>query len=57
MQTGSGPTSSGNGTPNFTNPELPGVHDGLLTIGEITAQVVARGEVAPKMMLITTSTD
>jgi hypothetical protein len=57
MQTGSGPASSGNGTPSFTNPELPGVHDGLLTIGEITAQVVARGEVAPKMMLITTSTD
>ena len=57
MQTGTGPESSANGTPNFTNPEMPGVHDGLLTIGEITAQVVARGEVAPKMMLITTSTD
>ncbi len=57
MQTGTGPESSANGTPSFTNPDLPGVHDGLLTIGEITAQVVARGEVAPKMMLITTSTD
>lgn len=57
MQIGTGPTSSANGTSNFTNPEMPGVHDGPLTIGEITAQVVARGEVAPKMMLITTSTD
>jgi hypothetical protein len=57
MQTGIGPESSANGTPSFTNPEMPGVHDGLLTIGEITAQVIARGEVAPKMMLITTSTD
>jgi len=57
MQTGTGPTSSANNTPNFTNPEMPGVHDGLLTISDITAQVVARGEVAPKMMLITTSTD
>jgi len=57
MQTGSGPESSANGTPSFTNPEMPGVHDGLLTIGDITAQVVARGEVAPKMILITTSTD
>jgi hypothetical protein len=57
MQTGSGPESSANGTPNFTNPEMPGVHDGLLTIGEIIAQVVARGEVAPKMILVTTSTD
>ena len=57
MQTGSGPESSANGTPSFANPEMPGVHDGLLTIGEITAQVVARGEVAPKMILITTSTD
>ena len=57
MQTGSGPESSANGTPSFTNPEMPGVHDGLLTIGDITAKVAARGEVAPKMILITTSTD
>ncbi|MEI8399202.1 MAG: alpha/beta hydrolase domain-containing protein [Alcaligenaceae bacterium] len=57
MQTGTGPESSANGTPSFTNPEMPGVHDGLLTIGEITTQVVARGEVPPKMILITTSTD
>jgi hypothetical protein len=57
MQTGTGPESSANSTPNFIIPEIPGVHDGLLTIGEITAQVTARGEVAPKMMLITTSSD
>jgi len=57
MQTGTGPESSANGTPNFNDPDMPGVHDGVLTIGDITARVIARGEVAPKMILITTSTD
>src|SRR6201999_2056962 len=36
LQTGLGPKSSGDEAPNFANPEFPGVHDGPLTIGEIT---------------------
>jgi hypothetical protein len=57
MQTGTGPESSGDGTPTFANPEFPGVNDGPLTIGEIIAKVEARGEVPPKMLLINSTTD
>ncbi len=57
MQTGTGPDSSGNASPNFTNPEMRGVHEKQLTIGDITQEVQARGEVPPKMMLLSTSTD
>ena len=57
LQTGTGPESSGNDLPTFTNPEFPGVNDGPLTIGEIVAKVEARGEVPPKMLLINSTTD
>ena len=57
LQTGTGPESSGNASPNFTNPEMRGVHEKHLTIGDITNEVQARGEVPPKMMLLSTSTD
>src|SRR5262252_5964251 len=57
LQTGTGPESSGNGIPTFTNPEFPGVNDGPLTIGEIIAEVEARSEVPPKMLLINSTTD
>jgi len=57
LQTGTGPESSANGIPTFANPELPGVNDGPLTIGEIIAKVEARGEVPPKMLLINSTTD
>jgi hypothetical protein len=57
LQTGTGPESSGNGIPTFANPEFPGVNDGPLTIGEIIAEVEARGEVPPKMLLINSTTD
>jgi hypothetical protein len=57
MQTGIGPESSGDGTPSFANPEFPGVNDGPLTIGEIIAKVEARGEVPPKMLLVSSTTD
>jgi Alpha/beta hydrolase domain len=43
LQTGLGPNSSGAEAPTFANPDFPGVNDGPLTIGEITANVVARG--------------
>ena len=57
MQTGTGPESSGNGTPSFANPEFRGVNEEPLTIGDIVARVEARGEVPPRMMLVTSATD
>jgi hypothetical protein len=57
LQTGLGPMSSAEGAPTFDNPDFPGVNDGPLTIGEITAKVQARGEVPPKMILVSSTTD
>src|ERR1700760_510949 len=57
LQTGQGPKSSGDEAPTFANPDFPGVNDGPLTIGEIIAKVEARGEVPPKMMLVSSTTD
>src|SRR5215469_4094325 len=57
LQTGTGPKSSGDEAPTFDNPDFPGVNDGPLTIGEITAKVQARGEVPPKMLLVSSTTD
>lgn len=57
LQTGAGPESSGNGSPNFTDPEFRGVHEDPLTIGDIVSRVEARGEVPPKMILFSTVTD
>ncbi len=57
LQTGLGPKSSGDEAPNFANPDFPGVNDGPLTIGEIIAKVEARGEVPPKMLLVSSTTD
>jgi len=57
LQTGTGPESSAAGAPTFANPDFPGVNDGPLTIGEIIAKVEARGEVPPKMLLVSSTTD
>jgi hypothetical protein len=57
LQTGTGPRSSGEGAPTFANPDFPGVNDGPLTIGEIIAKVEERGEVPPKMLLVSSTTD
>ncbi len=57
LQTGTGPESSADGAPTFANPDFPGVNDGPLTIGEIIAKVEARGEVPPKMLLVSSTTD
>src|ERR1700749_4178296 len=57
LQPGLGPKSSGDEAPTFANPDFPGVNDGPLTIGEITARVEARGEVPPKMLLVSSTTD
>ena len=57
LQTGTGPESSGDGAPTFASPDFPGVNDGPLTIGEIIAKVEARGEVPPKMLMVSSTTD
>jgi Alpha/beta hydrolase domain len=57
LQSGTGPGSSADGAPSFEDPEFPGVHDGVLTIGEIIAKVEARGEVPPRMLLINSTVD
>ena len=57
LQTGVGPESSGNNTPSFTNPEMRGVHEEVLTIAEINKRVQARGELPPKLILISSTTD
>ncbi len=57
MRSGTGPQSSGDGAPTFDDPEFPGVHDGVLTIGEIIAKVQARGEIPPKMLMINSTVD
>jgi hypothetical protein len=57
LQTGTGPESSANRGPGFANPEFRGVHEDPLTIGDIIARVEKRGEVPPKMVLITSTSD
>jgi hypothetical protein len=57
LQTGTGPKSSGDEAPTFANPDFPGVNDGPLTIAEIVAKVEARGEIPPKMMMVSSTTD
>jgi hypothetical protein len=57
LQTGTGPESSANGGPNFADPEFRGVNEDPLTIGEIIKRVEARGEVPPKMVLMSSVSD
>jgi hypothetical protein len=57
LQTGAGPDSSANAGATFANPEFRGVNEDPLTISDIIKRVEARGEVPPKMMLISTVTD
>jgi len=57
MRSGTGPGSSADGAPSFADPEFAGVHDGLLTIGEIIAKVAARGEIPPKMLMLNSTVD
>ncbi|HJZ19616.1 MAG TPA: alpha/beta hydrolase domain-containing protein, partial [Bradyrhizobium sp.] len=57
MRSGTGPQSSATGAPSFTDPEFRGVHEDVLTIGQIIARVKARGEDPPKMLMINSTTD
>ena len=57
LQTGTGPESSANGIPTFADPEFRGVNEDSLTISEIIARAEARGEVPPKMILMSSVSD
>jgi hypothetical protein len=57
MQSGKGPQSSGNGVPTFENPEFRGVHEDILTIGDIIRRVQIRGETPPRMIMFNSTTD
>jgi hypothetical protein len=57
LRSSPGPESGGNGAPSFADPEFRGVHEGPFTIGEIVAKVEMRGEVPPKIVMISSTTD
>jgi Alpha/beta hydrolase domain len=57
MQSGTGPQSSATGAPSFEDPEFRGVHEDVLTIGDIINRVKARGETPPRMIMINSTTD
>jgi hypothetical protein len=52
-----GPQSSADSAPSFADPEFRGVHEGPFTIGEIVAAVEKRGEVPPKIIMVSSTTD
>jgi Alpha/beta hydrolase domain len=57
MQSGVGPQSSATGAPDFANPEFPGVHGAVLTIGDIINHVKERGEKPPQILMVSSTTD
>ncbi len=52
-----GPQSAGDAAPSFADPEFRGVHEGPFTIGEIVAAVEKRGEIPPRVMMVSSTTD
>jgi hypothetical protein len=57
MQSGTGPQSSATGAPEFSNPEFPGVHGEILTIGDVIKHVKERDEKPPLMIMLSSTTD
>src|SRR5260370_10728272 len=51
------PQSSADAAPSFTDPEFRGVHEGPFTIGEIVAAVEQRGELPPRIVMVSSTTD
>ncbi len=51
MRSSTGPQSSGDVAPGFADPEFRGVHEGIM------AKVEARGEVPPRIVMISSTTD
>lgn len=52
-----GPVSSGDKAPSFADPEFRGVNEGPFTIGEIVTAVEKRGEVPPRIVMVSSTTD
>jgi len=57
LTSSAGPKSSGDAAPSFTDPEFRGVNEGPFTIGEIVAAVEKRGEVPPRIVMVSSTTD
>jgi hypothetical protein len=57
LTSSAGPRSSGDAAPSFTDPEFRGVNEGPLTIGEIVAVIEKRGEVPPRIVMMSSTTD
>ncbi len=57
LTSSTGPQSSADAAPSFTNPEFRGVNEGPFTIGEILAVVEKRGEVPPRIVMVSSTTD
>lgn len=57
LTSSAGPKSSGDASPSFADPEFRGVHEGPLTIGEIVGTVEKRGEIAPKIVMVSSTSD
>ncbi len=57
LTSSAGPRSSGDAAPSFTDPEFRGVNEGPFTIGEIVAVVEKRGEVPPRIVMMSSTTD
>lgn len=52
-----GPASSGDAAPSFADPEFRGVNEGPFNIGEIMSAVEKRGEVPPRIAMVSSTTD
>ncbi|HTR88351.1 MAG TPA: alpha/beta hydrolase domain-containing protein [Reyranella sp.] len=57
LTSSTGPQSSGDAAPSFADPEFRGVHETVFTIGEIVAAVEKRGEVPPRILMLSSTTD
>jgi hypothetical protein len=57
LTSSTGPESSGDKAPSFADTEFRGVHEGPFTIGEIIAAVEKRGEVPPRILMLSSTTD
>jgi len=57
LTSSTGPQSSGDAAPSFSDPEFRGVNEGPFTIGEIVAAVEKRGEVPPRIVMVSSTTD
>ena len=57
LTSSTGPESSGDKAPSFADPEFRGVNEGPFTIGEIVAAVEKRGEVPPRIVMVSSTTD